>query len=184
MSRFLQALHSGRVLLMDGAMVPRCCARDSPRKRTPPPGTSFTPASERGSQAYRQAGARVLVTNTFMGHADSLRTTLSAGGHSGGYAEVWGSACSLIRPANAPVFRLMSLGPIAGPADHDYADPYHYKHAHLWTDADAVLLETCSSPRVGYALRHIHRYWKGPVLLSLAFERDATGKVVTHSASA
>ena len=47
--------------------------------------------------------------------------------------------------------------------------------------ADAILVETCSTPRVRYAIGYIRRECELPVLLSLTFLRDASGKLVTLS---
>lgn len=180
MSRFLQALHSGRVLLMDGAMGTELLrAGLAPGDNSAAWNVLYPKRVRAIHAAYRKAGAEVLVTNTFMGHADSIWATLRAGGHLGEYVQTWMSACDLIAPANSPAFRLVSLGPIAGPLGREYAHPFYYGQA--TPDADAVILETCSSPRVVYALRNLHRQWHGPVLLSLAFERNTAGQLVTHS---
>lgn len=188
MSRFLQALNSGRVLLMDGAMGTELLrAGLQPGDNSAAWNVLHPERVSAIHNAYRHAGAEVLVTNTFMGNAEeSLYATEHAGGMPyAEYMDIWTKACGLMAPQDVPIFRLISLGPIAGRSvrsmQREYDGLGYFTHANLWTGADAVLLETCSSPRVGYALRHLHRRWKGPVLLSLAFERNAEGKIVTHS---
>jgi 5-methyltetrahydrofolate--homocysteine methyltransferase len=185
MSSFLKALHSGRVLLMDGAMGTELLrAGLSPGDNATAWNVLHPKRVRAVHDAYRQAGAEVLLTNTFMGNAEkSPHDTQGAGGMtSADYLNVWKKACSLMGPAGAPIFRLLCLGPIAGNSmEREYDRTGYFTHSNLWIGADGVLLETCSSPRVRYALANLHRAWQGPVLLSLAFERNAAGDIVTHS---
>src|SRR5262249_61342589 len=88
-----------------------------------------------------------------------------------------------IAPSKSSVFRVASLGPVAGDfAVRDF-DDFHYFFVHelCFQQVDAVLLETCSSPRVRLAIQRVQRCSPKPLLLSLSFLRNGKGKLVTFS---
>ena len=71
MSPFLKALHSGRVLLMDGAMGTELQRSGlSPGDNAAAWNVLHPQRVRKVHQSYRDAGATVLVTNTFMGNAE------------------------------------------------------------------------------------------------------------------
>src|SRR6516162_7177318 len=74
MSRLLQALHSGRVLLMDGAMGTELQRRGL-KDGEPPELWNLTHPEEVRAvhRAYVEAGAEILVTNTFQADPASLQ---------------------------------------------------------------------------------------------------------------
>jgi methionine synthase I (cobalamin-dependent) len=160
MSRFLEALRSGRVLLMDGAMgteLRKAGLRDDEN------GAAWNllhPERVRAvHEAYRAAGAEVCLTNTFMASAASLTEMFRAAGRLPYHTnDVWTSDYELIAPPDASVFRLASVGPVAGRLAAREYDQWGYFPANslFYEGADAILLETCSSPRARYALRRLN----------------------------
>jgi 5-methyltetrahydrofolate--homocysteine methyltransferase len=186
MAGFLDALRCGRVLLMDGAMgteLQKVGLRDDEN------GAAWNllhPERVRAvHQAYRNAGAEVFLTNTFMANAASLTETFRAAGRLPYVRnDVWTSDYELIAPPGAPVFRIASVGPVSGrPAAREFDQWGYFSHNSLFYDgADAIVLETCSSPRVRYAIRHLQKMaTKRPILLSLSYRRDESGKLLTIS---
>jgi methionine synthase I (cobalamin-dependent) len=187
MSRFLEALRSGRVLLMDGAMgteLRKAGLRDDEN------GAAWNllhPERVRAvHEAYRAAGAEVCLTNTFMASAASLTEMFRAAGRLPYHTnDVWTSDYELIAPPDASVFRLASVGPVAGRLAAREYDQWGYFPANslFYEGADAILLETCSSPRARYALRRLNKMAKKlPLLLSMTYLRDGTsGRIVTFS---
>jgi methionine synthase I (cobalamin-dependent) len=188
MSRFLQALHSGRVLLMDGAMGTELQRAGLRPDENGAAWNLLHPEKVRAvHRAYRKAGAEVFLTNTLLANAANLTDAFRAAGRVPFYHhEVWTKDYALIAPAGAPVFRLAVHGPIAGRMAAREFDQwgYFYTSSVLYEGADAVLLETCSSPRVAYAIRYVRKSCKKPILLSLAFMRNTAGDLVTFSGHA
>jgi methionine synthase I (cobalamin-dependent) len=136
-------------------------------------------------QAYLDAGAEVLLTNTFL-----INASIPGRFPDGMLALPWRRAFELLGPA-AP-YRVAAVGPVAGdPSPREFnnlrrfAVPNHfteYRQHPCCHDPHAILLETCSSPRVRYALRRLLRKGKRrPLLISLAYRRDAKGRLVTAS---
>jgi methionine synthase I (cobalamin-dependent) len=136
-------------------------------------------------QAYLDAGAEVLLTNTFL-----INASIPGGSPAGLLAEPWQKAFEVIGPA-AP-YRVTAVGPIAGdPSPREFHKlgwfvvPSHctvYRRHECCHDPDAILLETCSSPRVRYALKRLLQKGKRrPLLVSLAYRRDEKGRLVTAS---
>jgi 5-methyltetrahydrofolate--homocysteine methyltransferase len=142
-------------------------------------------------QAYVDAGAEVLLTNTFQ----VVRTSL--GRHD---PTPWGpspydetrklialqwSAYALCRSACGPErFVLADIGSyLAGSRAGEFSDLSMLRRAVAWIGrTDALLLETCSTPRVRLAVRAAHKVYPGlPVLLSLTYLRDRSGRVQTIS---
>ena len=176
MPTFLATLHSGRVLLMDGAM-----GTELQRVGLKPAENAATwnvlhPESVRAvHRAYRAAGATVLLTNTFLINADGFPA--------GDQLAAWRAACELIGNG---VYRIAAVGPAAGClARGEFDDLRRFCVAGACDVADAVLLETCSSPRVRYAIGRVRRTSpKCPVLISLSFLRNEAGRLVTFSGHA
>jgi methionine synthase I (cobalamin-dependent) len=192
MSAFLDALHSGRVLLMDGAMgteLQKAGLRDDEI------GTAWNllhPERVRAvHQAYRDAGAEVFLTNTFLIGADAYRTALRSAGTPYRLHESWRVALDLL-PADVP-FRLADFGPVFGSGKGREFD----KLGRIWAPSNparfrncleldpgrephAVLLETCSTPRVRFAVRYLLDSSVIPVLLSLTYTRDPADGLVTY----
>jgi len=192
MSRFLQALHSGRVLLMDGAMgteLQKAGLRDDEN------GAAWNllhPERVRAvHQAYRDAGAEVFLTNTFMIESDTYAATLQRAGHIYEAFTSWRAAYHVL-PGNAP-YRLAAVGPLFGSSAEREFDPLNKlfvpflllggQNPTLEEEKypDAVLLETCSSPRTRFAIRRLHLWSDEPILLSMTYLREQTGDLVTLS---
>ncbi len=187
MSRFLDALRSGRVLLMDGAMgteLQRVGLRPGENAAT---WNLLHPEKVRAvHQAYLDAGAEVLLTNTFLINASSFCEALWRANRQCDLPIAWRQSLGLIHPA-AP-YRVAAVGPVAGDpsrrefdtlnrfivVDHRGPPPGGYPFPH------AVLIETCSTPRVRFALARLRGY-EGRRLLSLAYGRNAAGELVTAS---
>jgi 5-methyltetrahydrofolate--homocysteine methyltransferase len=179
---FLDALHGGRVLLMDGAMgteLQKLGLRDDDNAAA---WNVLHPERVRGvHQAYLAAGAEVCLTNTFLiNDVDSLVSTLTPPFY---MEPIWEAAYQFLDGVPRP-HRCASLGPVAGKrSDREF----HFlsclhSRPEIFEPADAVLLETCSTPRVRYALRTIERDAAGrPLLLSLTYRRDDAGRLTTIS---
>jgi 5-methyltetrahydrofolate--homocysteine methyltransferase len=186
MSRFLEALRSGRALLMDGAMgteLQKAGLRDDEN------GTAWNllhPERVRAvHQAYRDAGAEVCLTNTFMANAANLDDAFP---DPICRDEFWRAGRDLIAPTGARVFRLTSIGPVAGRPTAREFDQLCYLFAQsstMYDGADGIVLETCSSPRAAYAIQRVRKdAGKRPILLSLTYRHDRGGKIVTFSGHA
>jgi 5-methyltetrahydrofolate--homocysteine methyltransferase len=194
MSAFLKALRSGRVMLMDGAMgteLQRSRLKSGENSAT---WNELNPESVRAiHQRYLDAGAEVLLSNTFLIYAYSYNWTLAAVDRTRTFPTDWEAALDVMPAGN--FYRLAAIGPMtgdAGPREFDRLGRLVHiptpgkafcfnEPARPERTTDAVLLETCSSPRVGYAARFLVRRNINPVLLSLAFHRNAKGKLVTAS---
>jgi 5-methyltetrahydrofolate--homocysteine methyltransferase len=181
MSPFLDALHSGRVLLMDGAMGTEL--QRVGLKLGENTATWNICQPERVAaihRAYRTAGAEVLLTNTFQAncvalpHLDPLEV-----------ADLCTEASRLARRAARKTrYVLADIGPVLAPGStREFTDlPAVALAATHTAPADAVLLETCCSPRVRYAVRRVRRSAASlPALLSLTYCRDPRAGLVTFS---
>jgi len=136
-------------------------------------------------QAYRQAGAECLLTNTFQ----SNPLNLARHGLVDQLEEINEAALQLARSAAGPGVVLADVGPIlALPDMEEFADRRLLRRvlASL-AGADGFLLETCSSPRalkaVEYALHRVEEL-EAPVLLSLTYGREPSGRLTTLSGHA
>jgi 5-methyltetrahydrofolate--homocysteine methyltransferase len=184
MPAFHQALHSGRVLLMDGAMGtqlqrlgigPNECGQCWSAERT---------AAVRAiHDSYVRAGAEVLLTSTFQtnplpgnrfGQEDSL-------------VEVNGNAVGLARAAAGEHrFVLGDIGPLIDPDTNEEFTDYEVLRQILTSlnGVDGFLFETCSSPRalsaVLFASQH-NAQGEIPILLSLSYLPSPAGHLVTLS---
>lgn len=175
MSRFLRELHSGNVLLMDGAMGTELL-RAGVR-----PGECFEawnllhPERVRAvHQAYKQAGARVFLTNTFQANPANL----SRHGMADRLPAIVAAGISLAREvARKDDFVLLDVGP---------ATEVNFLESCTASlnDCDGVLLETWSAPEALTAARQCSSLFKKdatPILLSLTYRRDDAGVLTTHS---
>lgn len=192
MSRFLDALRSGRVLLMDGAM-----------------GTELQRAGltsgERGEHwnvthperihavhaRYAEVGVQVLLTNTFQIIAGCAawrtRPPAEVAGldESSIFLSVQWAATALCRAAAGPErFVLANLGPhIDTLTGQEFPDLRLVKRAaQALGPVDGVLLETCSTPRVALAVKRLRAARPElPILVSMTFLKDGEGKARTFS---
>jgi 5-methyltetrahydrofolate--homocysteine methyltransferase len=133
---------------------------------------------------YVTAGAQVLLSNTFLLNANSYREQMAPSMLAAD--EFWRQTVSLM---SGDVFRIAAFGPISGNTRREFDDldalPCPTKTdvvpRRFHQRIDALLLETVSSARVQYAIRHLRRHYDDPILLSLTYRRDATGKLETAS---
>ena len=179
-SQFLDALHSGRVLLMDGAMGTELQRAGIPEGECYEAWNLTYPDRVRAiHQAYAAAGAECLLTHTFQSNGYAL------GRHGlGGQMEAINRAalrlCRLA--AGTGRFVLADVGPIQAHPLVVLADPTIIR---LWMrsllPADAILLETWSDPEaleISELFRNAVPELKSvPFLLSLTYCRNfAQGK--------
>jgi 5-methyltetrahydrofolate--homocysteine methyltransferase len=172
MPHLWEALHSGRVLLMDGAMgteLQRAGIRDDECYE----GWNLTrPDTVRAiHQAYVDAGARCLLTNTFQANP----TALGRHGLHHQLTAINRAAVEIARSVRGPApFVLGDIGPFA-PSSLDTA----CQLVESLGAADGLLLETCSDlnnlATVLKACRSVRPGESLPVLFSLTFRRTATG---------
>jgi len=194
MSRFLDALHSGRVMLMDGAMGTELRRAGLPEDGCGEIWNVTHPARVRAvHQAYVNAGADVLLTNTFQANRPALSRSGSDSSHH--VFDYIAPAKQIIAPFTSENrFALASVGPIMEPPDNlEFPYLLHVDEiiGALWTleinkqfdPLSGLLIETCSSPRVRFAVRRA--LLPGfTVLLSLTYQRDAKGQIMTLSGHA
>jgi methionine synthase I (cobalamin-dependent) len=189
MTPLLEVLRSRRVLLMDGATGTELQRRGlKPGANTAAWNVLHPDRVEAVHRGYLDAGADVLLTNTFSINCHSHDHDLVRAGKTLSRKLVWTAA--LERTGTARVYRLLALGPVAGdPGGREFDDLRRVwlpgeGLCRLWTPGsplpDGLLLETCSTPRVRLAVGRV-RGSGVPVLVSLAFHRDAKGKLVTAS---
>jgi 5-methyltetrahydrofolate--homocysteine methyltransferase len=184
MSRLQKALDSGEVLLMDGGMgteLRRAGLGDNECgelwNRTHPERVRAV------HRAYRDAGAEVLLTNTFQSHP----LNLARHGADERLEEINQAALRLARAAGGPgCLVLASVGPIlAAPGAEEFADRRLLGRVLASLDgADGFLFETCSSPRALDAVQYaLHRTAAEgvPLFLSLTYRRSASGRLETFS---
>jgi methionine synthase I (cobalamin-dependent) len=189
MTALLDVLRSGRVLLMDGAMGTELQKVGLKPNENAAAWNFLHPYKVQVvHQAYLDAGAEVFLTNTFLINCRSYMATVWRAHQVQGFRVAWRRAYDLVGPEAA--VRLASVGPVAGdpsPREFDEIrrfwvsdecdDPVSHDCVHF---PHGILLETCSSPRVRYALARL-RGSKRPLLLSLAFQRATGGRLVTFS---
>jgi methionine synthase I (cobalamin-dependent) len=201
----LEVLRCGRVLLMDGAMGTELQRVGLKPGENSAAWNFLHPQKVRAvHQAYLAAGAEVLLTNTFLVnalHAPRIEARSASEGMQARSASegsrppslalrafisrrlVWQRA--LENTGQDPVYRLAAVGPVAGTAGQgEFADWEQF-----WVpdcspsddprgqhSPDAILLETCRTPRVRLALRRL-RESRVPLLFSLSFARDERGRL-------
>jgi 5-methyltetrahydrofolate--homocysteine methyltransferase len=179
-----QILHSGEVLLLDGAMGTQLQERGLRPGECAALWNVTRPADVRSiHRAYRQAGARALLTNTFL----SSPLDLARHGLADRLDEINGAALDLARAvAGRDCFVLGDIGPILGPGQTEFADRKALgRTIASLAGADGFLFETCSSPdvlaAVEYVLHRCPQVESAPLMLSLTYLRDGSGRLVTHS---
>jgi methionine synthase I (cobalamin-dependent) len=181
MTALLDVLRSGRVLLMDGAM-----GTELQKVGLEPPENGmmwnvlYPEKVEAVHRAYLAAGAEVLLTNTFLMWACPCRHCTWYG-RPWEYLASWRAALDRVGPQAA--FRVAAIGPVAGPPvmeEFDRLDEVRAPHDGIPLP-DAILLETCSTPRVRLALARLRKQTTCPLFLSLAFTKDANRRLVTFS---
>jgi 5-methyltetrahydrofolate--homocysteine methyltransferase len=182
MSRFLDVLNSGRVLLMDGAMGTQLQRAGIGTGECFEHWNLTHPERVRDiHQAYADSGAECLLTNTFQAN----RPALAKHGLDRQLFKINHAALELARSVAGPErFVLGDIGPIPGGTHGEYDhEAVSWVRDSLGT-ADALLVETCSDPRAlfvvvdckkGQALGEL------PVLLSLSFLRNSAGELSTQS---
>jgi 5-methyltetrahydrofolate--homocysteine methyltransferase len=184
MSDFLDALHSGPVLLMDGAM-----GTELQRMGMGPDecGESWNVMRAKSVRAvhdsYVAAGAEVLLTNTFQAHPAHLARI----GMEDHLEEINGNAVRLARKtAGRSRFVLGDIGPILTSDGRtettDYGDLARVLAS--LDGVDGILFETwshpCVLPAVQYAFHRVVEVGV-PLLLSLSYQRTPSGQLVTIS---
>src|SRR5438552_528440 len=183
MSRLLKALRSNRVLLMDGAM-------GSELRRG---GLADDECGELWNltlpdrvaaihQAYVDAGAECLLTNTFQAN----RPALAKHEVEERLEDICESAVAIARSAAAESgFVLADIGPIPGQGGATPSDPKSLEEVIPdLADVDGVLLETYSDPLALFTVKHcrVVSWAEGvPILLSLTYQRDPSGGLCTQS---
>jgi 5-methyltetrahydrofolate--homocysteine methyltransferase len=181
MSTFLDALYSGRVLLMDGAMGTELQKAGLPSGESGELWNYFHPERVRGiHQAYADAGAEVLLTNTFQ--ANRLANPQIEVGRLAIVCQV--AADLARRVAGTSRWVLADIGSMVDPkSGREFEDPLHVEFAATYTGpADAILIETCSSPRAGQTAKRLRRLPQfGTILLSLTYLHNDAGQLATRS---
>jgi 5-methyltetrahydrofolate--homocysteine methyltransferase len=175
MSRFLDALRSGRVLLMDGAMGTELQRAGLRPGECGELWNLTHPEKVRAiHQAYVDAGAEVLLTNTFQANPAALQRHNLAG-QLGVICQV---AVDLAREAAGPDrWVLADVGPFPVEDPDDYE---RLAAALAATGADGILVETCSDPSFPVRLLKAHSRLGlhiPPMLVSLTYLRDRDGRV-------
>jgi 5-methyltetrahydrofolate--homocysteine methyltransferase len=177
-SNFLEALRSGRVLLMDGAMgteLQRAGLR--PGECGERWNLTHPDRVHAIHQAYVSAGAEVLLTNTFQANPAVLRRH----GAEGECEVVCRAAVQLARTAAGPRrWVVADIGPFS--TEEEWEATPRLAAALAAADPDAFLVETCSEPTaVARFLKALPDRSPGdaPVLLSLTYRRERQGPVRT-----
>jgi 5-methyltetrahydrofolate--homocysteine methyltransferase len=193
MADLLAAVRSGRTLLMDGAMGTELQRRGLRQGECGEIWNVTHPEHVRAvHQAYADAGAEVLLTNTFQAYRPVLSRHWGEGQHFvDDYIE---AAKDIIAPfVSDGHYALCSGGPIVEPPDStEFPDLLEFTRFALAARSvkpytrpaspiGGLLLETCSTPRVRLAVGRAR--WGGgvPVLLSLTYLRAARGRITTLS---
>jgi 5-methyltetrahydrofolate--homocysteine methyltransferase len=193
MSAFLDALHSGRVLLMDGAMGTELRRAGLPEDGCGEIWNITHPERVQAvHQAYVDAGADVLLTNTFQANQPALCSHWGEGQHFA--SDYIYTARDLIRPfATANRYALFSVGPVVKPTNNTkFSDLNEISsvvgsalsvelYTHRQCPISGILLETFSTSRIRFSAKRAAQMRIVPVLLSLTYLHDAKGKIVTLS---
>jgi 5-methyltetrahydrofolate--homocysteine methyltransferase len=179
-SSFLDALHSGRVLLMDGAMGTELQRRGL---RTGECGELWNLAHpdlvKAVHQAYGEAGARVWLTNTFQAN----RVALAKAGVARQLQSILQAAVDLAYYPPFGQFVVRTSGPIVSASGVEFDDLKDLRGLKTLDPlVDAILFETCSSPRVRWAIKRLSLFpQRWPVFLSLSYLRDGKQQLRTFS---
>jgi 5-methyltetrahydrofolate--homocysteine methyltransferase len=180
MNRLVEALHSGRVLVMDGAMGTELQRRGLTESEPPEQWNLFHPEQvARVHGAYLDAGAEVLVTNTFQANPEAL------GKHGLGnrIEEIWQAALSLARNArNSAPFVLADIGPTA-----HLTAAMRTSICNFGRTADGFLFETWpAEPAVMEMLlptNQLELKPRLPLLVSFTFRKTAHASKLTAAAA-
>jgi 5-methyltetrahydrofolate--homocysteine methyltransferase len=182
MSRLLEFLRSGRVLLMDGAMgtelqnaglLPGECAEQ----------WNLTHADRVREihLSYHRAGSRCFLTNTFQSHPAVLGKH-----HLADQLEVMNQAAvGLARSVAGPDgFVLGDIGPISSKASLEEAELQStFRVARSLATADGLLFETWSDFStfllVNATRQFLTTFARVPIMVSFTFLRDRSGKLTT-----
>jgi 5-methyltetrahydrofolate--homocysteine methyltransferase len=176
MSRFLDALRSGRVLLMDGAMgteLQRAGLADGERGET---WNLSQPERVRSiHRSYAAAGAEVLLTNTFQADPGNLQRP----GLGDLPIQIWRAAVDNARAGSAcDGFVLADIGPFELVEWPEDGRPL----VNAGSSCDGILMETISSFDRATSFSLLFRGQREPpipFLLSFTFLKDADGKIQT-----
>jgi 5-methyltetrahydrofolate--homocysteine methyltransferase len=183
MSRFLEALRSHRVLLMDGAMgteLQRAGLKDGECGEH---WNLIHPDRVRTiHQSYKDAGARVFLTNSFQSNFASLRKH----GLDNDLEKINQAAISLARAVcGDDGFVLGDIGPVI-PTHHVFDEEELHTVGRVvrsLASADAILFETCSSHYESILAvlgGRLSGKEKKPILISFTFYRDSEKGMMTH----
>jgi 5-methyltetrahydrofolate--homocysteine methyltransferase len=191
-SPFLDGLLSGRVLLMDGAMgteLQRAGLGSEERHEL----WNLTHPKEVLAihQAYADAGAKVLLTNTFqvihtaLGPRGEMFAVPTPPREVFALTALQASACALARAACRPDgFVLADIGSFVNQhTQEEFSDFSMLREAVRYLGpVDGLLLETCSTPRMQFAVGQVRKIAGDlPVLLSLTYRRHPDGTIDTIS---
>lgn len=182
MADFLQALHSGRVLLMDGAMGTELQRAGMAENACYEEWNLSRPEKVRAiHQAYVDAGAEVLLTNTFQAN----RATLSRHGLESQQGSILEKGLDLARSMAGSRFVVASVGPIELLKPDRATLESIQILLRLLRNADAVLLETCADFKL---LLRIEKIWVSevvpptcPLFVSIAFHHGIDGVLQTYT---
>jgi 5-methyltetrahydrofolate--homocysteine methyltransferase len=179
MSRLLELLASGNVLLMDGAMGTELQKQGLLEGECAELWNLSRPERTRAIHvAYREAGATCLLTNTFQANPAAL----SKHGLGSRWEEINRAASSLARSAaGADALVLADVGPGIG-LPLDELETYR-RFLRSFAEADGLLLETQSNcadlERVLRGRDHADTADRLPVLFSVTYHSDAGGRIDT-----
>jgi methionine synthase I (cobalamin-dependent) len=178
MSRFHEALRSGRILLMDGAMgteLQRAGLKDGECGEL---WNITKPGQVRAiHQAYLDAGAQCLLTNSFQ----SNHAALAKGGLADKLETINRAAIDLARSvAGDKAFVFADIGPI----EESWQKEPIQRVVESLRGADAILLETFSDLDALWAVKYgclpVIEAEETPVLLSITYLRTADDVVTTR----
>jgi 5-methyltetrahydrofolate--homocysteine methyltransferase len=175
MSRFIDALRSGKVLVMDGAMGTEL-HRLRPERTLA--GCELANLSDPElvlgvHRAYLEAGAEVLLTNTFQANPAALaRQSAASQQHA-----IWDAACRLARSAGVGGhFVFADIGPIP-----DLSAAVIRSLFDECRNLDGILLETWSSLDDFKQIAAAKDQTMPPLLVSFTFWRNAAGALLTFA---
>lgn len=178
MSAFLDALRSGRVLLMDGAMGTELLrAGVSPDEGLEWCNIARPELVRSIHEGYVQAGADVLLTNTFQANP----VTLARQGRAAHCDEIIAAGIRQARGVSAEAWVLGDVGPFDPAAVHPEALARAFRARGGERGVDGLLLETWSEPMVLSLAKTMAQAASLPVLVSFTFRTDEQGKPRTWS---
>jgi 5-methyltetrahydrofolate--homocysteine methyltransferase len=168
MNRLVEALLSGRVLLMDGAMGTELLRLGLPDECSALFNLNHPEQVTSIHRAYLEAGAEILITNTFMANPGMLACC----GLQGRARDIWSAAfaCARIFRDPAPII-LADIGPFSNTSTQD-GDAL----LDNCCSADGILLETwsCDPERQLKPPLDLSAFnARLPVLLSFTYRRNA-----------